>query len=288
MPLNQRLLFLVALLALHALALLAHHLLQPPPIPVPPPPHPGLQHCLVLSLNASREPLALSPSLSCTIFPGERFSPSQFFFASPAARRKLVDTSLQDIASDLSNNNSLSIYLNHVHIWRRIARSNLSTPVLVLEDDAVVTATNLQLLNDILEQMQHRRNFVLKLFSDNLFWWGYKEWNATLHVGAHDVKTCQCRPWLQTWSTAAYVLDAHAARALLARAMPAEKHVDVFLHDQGCIDKTIELSVVDPSIVSLSMRPSEHAHESSFLPRLRLLIRELIENIKRDSCGAIT
>lgn len=282
--LNQRLLFLVAILALHVLALLAHHLFQAQPSPTPPPPHPGLKHCLVLSLNTTRPPLMLSPSLSCPVFPGQRFSPAQFFFASPAARRKLIDTSLQDIASDLSNNNSLSIYLNHVHIWQRIAGGNFSSPVLVLEDDAVLSPHGLVLLNDILEQMQQRRNFVLKLFSDNLFWWGYKEWNATLHVGAHDIKTCQCRPWLQTWSTAAYVLDAHAARTLLTRAMPVEKHVDVFLHDQGCIDKSIELSVVDPSIVSLSMRPSEHAHESSFLPRLRLLIRELIENIKKDSC----
>lgn len=89
--------------------------------------------CLVLTLNASN----LDPSTAgCTPFIGRSFSEQDLDFVSTEARTKLANPSLLQRASDLTNNASVNIYMNHARIWELIAEKH--QVALVLEEDAVI------------------------------------------------------------------------------------------------------------------------------------------------------
>ena len=71
-----------------------------------------IQRCYILTLNSSLQPLHVAPGLLCRPFLGEPFNQRQFAMLSATAQRKLKYPSLQMLASELTNDNSVSIFFN--------------------------------------------------------------------------------------------------------------------------------------------------------------------------------
>lgn len=256
-----------------------------------------LRHCLVLTLNASLQPRTISSDLTCQPFLAQRFNAEQFAMLTPLAREKLIHPEKQTMASDLTNNNSVSIFANHARMWK--AAAALSEPTLILEDDAIVDAPDLQILNRIIDNIinvQHRHNFVLKLAYTTPHWLGVhnyvithlalKEWTQLSHIKPHTLFQCKCRTWWQTASSAAYIITPQAARNLLKYHLPMSEHVDVFIHKQGCISKNIDFILAYPAVILMSGRASTHNHETDWMTRNTLLFYEFMHNIKHDTCNA--
>ena len=125
-----------------------------------------LRHCWVLTLNKSLQPHTIAPDLTCQPFLAQQFNAEQFAMLSPLARDKLIHPEKQTMASDLTNNNSVSIFANHVRMWK--AAAALPEPILILEDDAVLHTNaghTLQIIMHELINVRLMRNLVLKLSS---------------------------------------------------------------------------------------------------------------------------
>lgn len=242
--------------------------------------------CIVLTLDASARVDA-----RCTRFVGTRFRAEEFGLASAEAQRKLRRPELQERASELSNNASVSIFLNHMRVWRLVRASADDAPVLVLEDDAVLPPRLGRTLGALLERLRadNASNYVVKLHELSPAW-TLHEWATAYRVGRHDdpsfyeVRRCTCRPSHSSASTAAYLLDRRAAGALLEAALPLSVHVDVYVHEMGCVRQKTGLYNVLPSLVATSGRRSTHMG-SSTLQRLRLLAVEALENMLAGECA---
>lgn len=247
---------------------LEQHILEPDVHPFP---------CFMLTLdNTSQAPDG------CEVFLGWRFREDDFALLSPDARRKLLHTELQETSSELSNNASVSIFLNHMRIWQRVAA--LDVPVLVLEDDAVLPIDLQKTLKVVLEQLRSNNvsNYVVKLHElKPIFVYG--EWSEVFKAGGYSVRSCRCRPHGSSASTSAYLLDRNAAQTLLLAALPLRIHLDVFLHDVGCVQRLTQLYSVQPSPVQTSWRPSTHM-QTFTLQRLRLLAVELFQDWHAGEC----
>lgn len=254
-----------------------------------------LRHCLVLTLNASLQPRTISSDLTCQPFLAQRFNAEQFAMLTPLAREKLIHPEKQTMASDLTNNNSVSIFANHVRMWK--AAAALSEPTLILEDDAIVHANAVHTLQSIMHELINVRlirDLVLKLSSTTpsilgihnpiITHMAFKEWKLLMQTEKQWLYECTCRTWWQTSGSMAYVITPHAAQNLLIHYMPVAEHVDVFMHKQGCIAQNIHFILAYPGIASHSGRPSTHQHESNWLNRKKLLFQELQHNIKSDTC----
>ena len=232
--------------------------------------------CLILTLNAS----ALHPSTAaCTPFLGPRFSEAELERVSAEARAKLAEPYLLQRASDLTNNASVNIYMNHARMWAHIAEH--AATALVLEDDAVVPENAERVLLALLSELRRDNvsNYVVKLHDMSTL---YSEWPEVYDVGGHSVRRCTCRPKVHSAGTAAYVIDAAAARTLLQHAFPASMHVDVFMHEMGCVRQQIRLHGMSPMLTRVSERPSTHLPHS--LQRSYLLLKEMLENVLYAEC----
>lgn len=254
-----------------------------------------LKSCYILTLNASLEPQSLSRGLTCYPFLAERFNMEQFAMVDPLAKQKLLYPEKQTMASDLTNNNTVSISVNHARMWEKV--SKLSNPALILEDDAVVPSQNVHILHDLVSKLKDRHNYVAKigqtphiLFTftswpiNTITQLALMEWNFLFDIHRHKTYHCVCRPWFQMSNTAAYILTPTAAKNLLQRHKPMSEHVDVYIHKQGCISRNVDFFLTHPPITFLSDRASTHKHEKSWLIRHRLLLQELIYNLKNDMC----
>jgi hypothetical protein len=232
--------------------------------------------CLVLTLNAS----ALHPSTAtCTPFLGPRFSEAELERVSAEARDKLAEPYLLQRASDLTNNASVNIYMNHARMWTHIAEH--WDAALVLEDDAVLPGNAGAVLQALLCELQRHNasNYVVKLHDLSTL---YSEWPEVYDVDGHSVRRCMCRPRVHSAGTAAYVVDRAAAQTLLRHAYPASMHVDVFIHELGCIHQKIGLHGMSPMLMRISNRPSTHLSDS--FQRWYLLLKEKIENMLHAEC----
>ena len=254
-----------------------------------------LRHCWVLTLNTSLQPHTIAPDLTCQPFLAQQFNAEQFAMLSPLARDKLIHPEKQTMASDLTNNNSVSIFANHVRMWK--AAAALPEPILILEDDAVLHTNaghTLQIIMHELINVRLMRNLVLKLSSTTPSFLGihnpiithlaFNEWKLLMHTKKQWLYECMCRTWWQTSGLIAYVITPQAAHNLVRHHMPVTEHVDVFIHKQGCIAKNIQFILAYPGLARQSGRPSTHQHEANWLNRKVLLFRELQHNIKSDSC----
>ena len=233
--------------------------------------------CLVLTLNAS----SLDPSTArCTPFIGRSFSEHELDFVSTEARRKLANPSLLQRASDLTNNASVNIYMNHARMWELIAENH--QVALVLEEDAVIPIGFDMVLEAILSNLvrDNATNYVLKLHESST---SYSQWREVYNVAGHRVRTCTCRPSPHSASAAAYLIDRAAAQTLLQHAYPASMHVDVYVHEMGCIHQKIRLYGTKPDLVLTSNRPSTHMNWNS-AQRSYLLLKEKIENVLYSTC----
>jgi hypothetical protein len=235
--------------------------------------------CVVLTLDAAAR---VDPR--CTRFVGTRFREEEFALASAEAQRKLRRPELQERASELTNNASVSIFANHMRVWRLVSASADDTPVLVLEDDAVLPPRLGRTLGALLERLRadNASNYVVKLHNSQRLWTHY-EWAKAYRVERHDVRRCTCRPSHNSASNAAYLLDRRAAGVLLRSALPLSVHADVYVHEMGCVRHQVRLYSFQPNLVETSSRPSTHM--STFtLQRLYLLAVEALENMLAGEC----
>jgi hypothetical protein len=233
--------------------------------------------CLILTSNVS----GLDPSTaSCTPFHATPFTARDLDFVTSEARRKLARPFLLQRASDLTNNASVNIYMNHARIWSLIAQQH--RVALVLEDDVIVNEGSFELLQVLLSNLRrdNATNFVLKLHDSST---GYPQWREVYNVAGHSVRTCNCRPSKHSASAAAYLIDQAAARTLLQHAYPASMHVDVYMHEMGCIHQKIRLYGTKPYLITTSDRPSTHMKWDS-CQRSFLLFKEKLENILFATC----
>ena len=253
-----------------------------------------LKHCYILTLNASLKPRTLSPGLTCYPFLAERFNEQQFALVAPIAQQKLLYPEKQTMASDLTNNNSVSIYFNHARMWKKVASGRDS--VLLLEDDAILSLQSVRIINEILKAMKHEDNFILKLLNIGHITnpisigvsaqqFALKWWEIWYTLPGYTVSRCTCRPWVRTACAAAYIMDASAAKSLLQHSLPMSKHVDAYMHEQGCVFKHVNFSAIDPPLVALSGRPTLHKHQVKFLQHLFLHMNEIIDNILNQDCS---
>jgi hypothetical protein len=235
--------------------------------------------CVVLTLNASAR---VDPR--CTRFVGTRFREEEFALASAEAQRKLRRPELQERASELSNNASVSIFMNHMRVWSLVSASADDAPVLVLEDDAVLPPRLGRTLGVLLERLRadNVSNYLVKLH-DLKPSWTYYEWARAYRVERYDVRRCTCRPSHNSASNAAYLLDRRAAGVLLRSALPLSVHADVYVHEMGCVRQKTHLYNFQLNLVETSNRPSTHM--STFtLQRLYLLAVESLENMLAGEC----
>ena len=233
--------------------------------------------CMILTSNVS----ALDPSTaSCTSFNATPFTARELDYVTSEARMKLANPSLLQRASDLTNNASVNIYMNHARMWSLIAKQNRVT--LILEDDVIVTEGSLELIKTLLSHLRkdNATNFVLKLHDSST---AYPQWREVYSVAGHRVRTCDCRPSQHSASAAAYLIDPAAATTLLQHAYPASMHVDVYMHELGCIHQKIRLYGTHPNPVITSNRPSTHMRWGDS-QRSFLLFKEKIENILFATC----
>ncbi len=236
--------------------------------------------CLVLTLNVSN----IDPSArSCTPFVAPPFTERELDFVSLSALEKILNPVLLESASELSNNASVNIYMNHARIWQYIA--NRWDVALVLEEDAVVPSNSEEVITQILSSLRRDNvtNFVVKLI-DHWHLYG-SEWRLVYELPKHKVLTCSCRPSVQGSCSAAYLIDKAAALTLLQHAFPASVHVDVFKHKMGCVEKRIRLYQINPHLVHMNDRPSTHlSNEEQTFRRKYLLVKEVITNLFGSDC----
>ena len=243
------------------------------------PPQDVALKCVVLTLNATAR---VDPR--CTRFLGTRFREEEFELVSADAQRKLRRPELQERASELSNNASVSIFMNHLRVWSLVNASADDAPLLVLEDDAVLPPRLGQTLEVLLERLRAENvsNYIVKLHDTKPSWTFY-EWTKAYSVERHEVRRCTCRPSHNSASTAAYLLDRRAAGVILQGAFPLGVHVDAYVHEMGCVLQKTRLYSFQPNLVETSKRPSTHM--STFtLQRFYLLAVEELENMLAGEC----
>jgi len=237
--------------------------------------------CLVLGLNSSDLPAGSS---MCKPFLGTRFSEEEFKLVSADGQRKLQHPELQERASEFSNNASVNIFMNHLRMWKAINASADDEPVLILEDDAALPPDLPAVLGGLLENLRKDgvSNYIVKLH-DLSGSWRLAEWLVAYDMTHYRVRSCRCRPHTNSASTAAYLIDRQAARVLLEAAFPLSMHVDVYLHEMGCVSRRVNLYTFVPNLVHTSHRPSTHFSHFT-LQRLYLLIVEIVENFLFADC----
>lgn len=234
--------------------------------------------CLVLTLNASHVD---SSAKGCTPFVAPPFTEQELDFVSPDARRKILDPALLETASELSNNASVNIYMNHVRIWRTIAEQ--WDVALVLEDDVLVPLNADKVIAEILSVLRRENvsNYVVKLIDHNLL--SPAQWDHVSDLSSrHQLRSCSCQPSIRSSCSAAYLIDNAAALTLLQHAFPADLHVDTYKHHMGCIHHKIRLFQVFPFIMHSNNRPTKHLPFG--FQRGYLLLKEAIVNVFNSTC----
>ncbi len=233
--------------------------------------------CLVLTQNVSKLHRSLR---QCTPFVAPAFQESELDFVSIHARKMLLDSSLLQTARDLSNNASVNIYMNHARMWAMVLTRKWDL-ALLLEDDVIIPEHVDQLIAELVTVLNQNNasNFVVKLVDHWVAW----QWKSVHTVGVHDLRTCACKPAIHSSSSAAYLIDKHAAQTLLDNAFPASMHVDSYTHDLGCNRKELALFQIYPHLVHYTNRPSTHMQGTS--PRRAfLLMKEIISNTLSSTC----
>jgi len=234
--------------------------------------------CLVLTLNESN----IDPSLKiCTPFVAPAFTEAELDFVAPEARKKILNPALLETASELTNNGSVNIYMNHARIWRHIAKR--WDVALVLEEDIVVPLNADKVISQILSMLRRDNvsNFIVKLMDFSNI--QSVQWTPVYELSDnYQVRTCTCRPSIHSSSSAAYLIDRRAAITLLKNAFPASIHVDVFKHHMGCIDNKVRLYQVTPHLMHINNRPTTHLPHD--FHRRYLLLKEIITNAIASTC----
>ena len=243
--------------------------------------------CFILTMNTSLPAVQLSPEVTCYPFLGSRVTDDIFALVSPHIQANLM-SNISSWGADFTNNVSVSIAYNHMQLWRRLAHSSHDSDMLIFEDDILIDKHALALYQKIARSgVLPRQNYILKLANRyRMNWLGSGELSSIFQFvqdsRQYMLQKCVCRTRQNFFSSAAYVLDRHAARILLQHHIPMQMHVDIFMHYVGC--RFSNFFLLDVNAVTFSMRPSTHQTEAEESYRLVAAFKEQIKSILFTSC----
>jgi len=243
--------------------------------------------CYIITLNTSLRAVALSPQLTCYPYLGSRITDAMFALVSARVQSNLL-ANTSSWGAYFINNQSVSIAYNHILLWRRLAALAEHSDMMIFEDDIVVDRQALLLYNKIRGSgVLSTNNYILKLTNQHrMQWLGGSElrfihqfWLGDNSFGLHK---CVCRTRQNFFSSAAYVIDRHAARVLLQHHLPLEWHVDVFMHYIGC--QFCNFFLVDKDALQFTGRVSTHKTPSDGAYRMVAAFKEQVNNMLMTSC----
>ena len=217
--------------------------------------------CFIITLNASMQPVHVSPGLTCYPYLGSRMNDEMLAMVSDRVRTNvLVGTSSWGM--DFSNNNSVSIAYNHIQLWHRLAGSTKDSDMMIFEDDAVVNKHPFSLYKQIQRSgVLPHSNYILKFANRRRMQWLGDAELESVYQYKHDaeivtLKKCVCRTRQNFFGSSAYVLDRQAALVLLEHHLPLQTHIDMFMHYVGC--RVSNFFVLDVDVVASTGRASTH------------------------------
>jgi hypothetical protein len=182
--------------------------------------------CYVLTTGIrSRQSLPFA----CQYITAEPFSTQQWLKVDPAMRQEMNSGSRYGFF-DLSNNNTVNIFHNHVQIWKRILQANRSA--LILEDDAVISPNNVPEIVQAIKSVSYLDSCVLKMHNLNSYQFHNLKFGQT---------SCVCKNILIPASLLAYYVTPPAASILVEHYIPIKTHVDLWIWQMACIEKKIYL-----------------------------------------------
>lgn len=182
--------------------------------------------CYVLTTGIRRrQPLPFA----CQYVTAEPFSPQQWLDVDPTARREMASGPRYGFF-DLTNNNTVNIFHNHVQIWKRILLTNKSA--LILEDDAAFPPDAVTEMLQTIESVSHLESYVLKMHNLNSYQFSSLKSGQT---------SCVCDNTMIPASTLAYYMTPSAADILVAHYIPIKTHVDLWIWQMACLEKKIYL-----------------------------------------------
>jgi len=249
--------------------------------------------CLVLTLDKTLLPFKISNKVTCFPFLGDVFNLTQFHRVSDDIKHKLRYPHLQVTTAELTNNQSLSIFINHERMWEHISRMPGDSPVLVLEDDIVVPENNSDGIMDAVVEFTRNRtmsNYIVKLHNRDMMHnylkylgLNFNHWERFRVIREYYMDKCLCSTPYDTVSTSAYIIDRKAALTLLFHAQkPIQYHVDIFMHELGCARHEIDLYVLSPDLFSVSGRTSTHIKKS--FSWLKMWFDGMIQRVANHDC----
>lgn len=183
--------------------------------------------CLILTtdkrLAGNKEVLGAT----CHYFVSQPFSLQQWNLVSTEQKKQLMLSERSYKMWDLSNNNSVNIFWNHMQMWK-IASARLR-PLLILEDDASMSVNAGLYIKEFMSTMTKQSDlFVLKLYShENRF------------SVQHPQLKCLCSNFPML-GTVAYIITPKAASILLQNCT-ISTHVDIFLWQEACVRQKLAL-----------------------------------------------
>jgi len=243
--------------------------------------------CFVITMNASLPAVKLSPSLTCYPFIGSRVTDKIFGLVSPRVQANLL-ANTSSWGADFTNNMSVSIAFNHIQLWRRLADQTTDSDMIIFEDDILIDTRALDLYTKIHRSgVLPQRNYILKLANRHrMQWLGGSELRRVhqfrLRNQSFVLQKCVCRTRQNFFSSAAYVIDRHAARVLLQHHLPMTSHVDIFMHYIGC--RFSNFFLLDTDAVHFSGRTSTHEFSADQSHRTLAAFKEQVKNLIFSSC----
>ena len=222
--------------------------------------------CLILGGGRQGTTVRVA-DLDCEVVAPEPFSMQQWALVSRAQQdmlRKLQPGDPMPCGfADLSNNNSVNIFWNHMRLWERATQAR--SVVLILEDDCVALEHSHQSIKEAVTHVLARSppGFVLKLHNNEqgvkpVMRWGWRGEAAE----AAESPECLCDHAYPYTGTMAYALDPEAARRLLRGAAVINTHVDIHMHERACMHQAFALYSTR-NLFTPSARPSLHRSVSA-------------------------
>ena len=243
--------------------------------------------CHIITLNTSVRPVRISAKLTCYPYLGSRVTDAMFALVSARVQTNLL-ANTSSWGADFTNNQSVSIAYNHVQLWRRLAASAVHSDMLIFEDDILIDHQALMLYNKIRGSgVLPTKNYILKLTNRHrMQWLGSSELRFIHRFWLGDkgfaLQKCVCRTRQNFFSSAAYVIDRHAARVLLQYHLPLQSHIDVFMHYIGC--RFSNFFLLDNDTQQFSGRISTHDKASDGMYRVVAAFKEQVKNMIMTSC----
>ena len=167
--------------------------------------------------------------ISCQKVMAKPFTTQQWLNVDPAARHT-INSGSQTGFFDLTNNNTVNIFHNHVEIWKQISFTN--RPALILEDDVKFHTGALQEILKSVDTVSGIESSVLKLHNLNEYQFRHLQFGQT---------QCVCENLIIPASTLAYYITPQAASILATHFIPIKTHVDLYVWRMACVERKIYL-----------------------------------------------